>query len=98
MSEQRLIDANALKENLFIKFGNQLPNGLLDEIDNAPAVELTDYQDVFEQGYAQGWKERFGEPKHFLTDEKIEQIVDLLETEWGYKGIREDVLKILTGE
>ena len=25
---------------LFIKFGNQLPNGLLDEIDNAPTVEL----------------------------------------------------------
>lgn len=39
MSEQRLIDANALKEDLFIKFGNQLPNGLLDEIDNAPTVE-----------------------------------------------------------
>lgn len=35
----RLGDLDALKENLFIKFGNQLPNGLLDEIDNSPTVE-----------------------------------------------------------
>ena len=40
MKEIRLIDANALKEDLFIKFGNQLPNGLLDEIDNSPIVDL----------------------------------------------------------
>lgn len=30
-----------------------------------------------------------------LTDEKIEKIADLLETEWGYEGIREDVSRIL---
>ena len=35
----RLIDADALKKDLFIKFGNQLPNGLLDAINNAPTVE-----------------------------------------------------------
>ena len=35
----RLGDLDALKETLFIKFGNQLPNGLLDEIDNAPTAE-----------------------------------------------------------
>lgn len=34
----RLIDADKLKEDLFIKFGNQLPNGLLDEVDNASTV------------------------------------------------------------
>ena len=34
-----LISREALKEDLFIKFGNQLPNGLLDEIDNASTVE-----------------------------------------------------------
>ena len=34
------ISRKALKEILVIKFGNQLPNGLLDEIDNAPTVEL----------------------------------------------------------
>ena len=41
MSEIRLIDANALKEDLFIKFGNQLPNGLFEAIDNAPSVEFS---------------------------------------------------------
>ena len=35
-----LISREALKEDLFIKFGNQLPNGLFDEIDHAPTVEL----------------------------------------------------------
>ena len=34
-----LISRSALKEDLFIKFGNQLPNGLLNEIDNAPTVK-----------------------------------------------------------
>ena len=34
----RLGDLDALKEDLFIKFGNQLPNGLFDEIDHAPTV------------------------------------------------------------
>ena len=38
----RLIDADKLKEDLFIKFGNQLPNGLFDEVDNAPTVEETE--------------------------------------------------------
>lgn len=36
----RQIDADKLKEDIFIKFGNQLPSGLLDEINNAPTVEL----------------------------------------------------------
>jgi len=36
----RLGDLDALREDLFIKFGNQLPNGLLEEIDNAPAVVI----------------------------------------------------------
>lgn len=35
----RLIDADALKDGLFIKFGNRLPNGLIGEINNAPTVE-----------------------------------------------------------
>lgn len=35
------------------------------------------------------------EPK--LSEEQIEQITDLLETEWGYKGIREDISRILRG-
>lgn len=36
--EQRLIDANALKEILSTKFGNMLPNVLLKEIDNSPTI------------------------------------------------------------
>ena len=36
------------------------------------------------------------EPK--LSDEQINKIVDLLETEWGYEGIREDVTRILKQE
>lgn len=36
----RLIDANALIEDLFIKFGNQLPDGLCREIDNAPTINI----------------------------------------------------------
>lgn len=36
------------------------------------------------------------EPK--LTDDQIEKITDLLETEWGYEGIREDVSRILRGD
>lgn len=35
------------------------------------------------------------EPK--LSDKQIEQIADLLEIQWGYEGIREDVSRILRG-
>lgn len=48
----RLIDADALREDLFIKFGNQLPNGLLDEIDNA--TTHPNPKDVFWSGVAVG--------------------------------------------
>jgi hypothetical protein len=30
-------------------------------------------------------------------EDKIEEVIDLLETEWGYEGIREDVSRILRG-
>ena len=33
-----------------------------------------------------------------LSDEQIEKITDLLEREWGYEGIKEDVSRILRGE
>ena len=68
------ISREALKEDLFIKFGNQLPNGLLEEIDKAPTVERPQ-----------------------LSDEQIDKITDLLENEWGYEGMREDVSRILKG-
>lgn len=55
MDEIRLINADALKEDLFIKFGNQLPNGLLDEIDNAPTVAVNCNDcDGYEAGYSAG--------------------------------------------
>ena len=37
-----LIRREELKEALFIKFGNQLPNGLFDEIDKAPVIDTSD--------------------------------------------------------
>ena len=33
-----------------------------------------------------------------LSDKQIEEIADLLEMEWGYEGIREDVSRILRGD
>ena len=33
-----------------------------------------------------------------LSDKQIEEIADLLEIQWGYEGIREDVTRILRGE
>lgn len=33
-----------------------------------------------------------------LSDEQIEKIADLLENEWGYEGMKEDVERILRGE
>ena len=33
-----------------------------------------------------------------LSDKQIEEIADLLEIQWGYEGIREDVSRILRGE
>ena len=41
-----LISREALMEDLFLKFGNQLPNGLLEEIDKAPTVETKTTYDV----------------------------------------------------
>ena len=36
------------------------------------------------------------EPK--LSDKQIEEITDLLENEWGYVGMKEDVTRLLRGE
>ena len=35
------------------------------------------------------------EPK--LSDKQIEEITDLLENEWGYEGMKEDVTRLLRG-
>lgn len=31
-------------------------------------------------------------------DEIIDKVTDLIETEWGYEGIKEDVARIMLGE
>ena len=52
-----MIDADKLKEDLFIKFGNQLSNGLLDEIDNAPTIKtftLLDIEEQYRKGLEKG--------------------------------------------
>ena len=38
------------------------------------------------------------EGKSKLSEKQIEKIADLLEIQWGYEGIREDVTRILSGE
>lgn len=66
----RLIDADALKETLSnneaIRIFNLHYDGLIAEIiDNAPTLESdieVATKDAYEQGYTDGWKERFGEP------------------------------------
>ncbi|MCR5059716.1 MAG: hypothetical protein K6A80_01660 [Saccharofermentans sp.] len=40
------------------------------------------------------WSIRNGKP----YDEIIDKVTDLIETEWGYEGIREDVARIMKGK
>lgn len=53
-----LISRKVLKEDLFIKFGNQLPNGLFEEHDKAPTVEYPFYREAYQSGYEEGKNER----------------------------------------
>lgn len=50
----RLVDADKLKEDLFIKFGNQLPEGLFKEIDKAPTEEGESYAKGYQDGAEDG--------------------------------------------
>ena len=93
MSEVIIIDANVLKE-IWELYKNYQPSlatnvyefgvALKELIDNAPTVE-TDIEvatkDAYEQGYAQGWKERFGEP-----DERSQGEWVYGEDEYGQDG------------
>ena len=65
----------AITEKLGIYLDGTLNNRLLfGIIDNAPSVE-TDIEvvakDAYEQGYTDGWKERFGEPEERSQGEWI---------------------------
>ena len=61
---RRLIDADALKTRLNEKcfFGEISACDAFEIINNAPTVEVTDVEDIYNQGYTAGWKDRFGEP------------------------------------
>ena len=65
----RLGDLDVLKENLFIKFGNQLPNGLLDEIDNAPTIT------------PENLIKPIAEVKCEITEEEKQRLIELLRKE-----------------
>ena len=78
----RLIDADELKADLRQYF----TDGVLDGI----SARLAFNQILHDIDNAPTV-----EPK--LSDEQIEKITDLLESEWGYEGIREDVSRILRG-
>lgn len=68
----RRIDADALGDKVADLYSegeeateaDKVVNDVIDLIDNAPTIELTDLQDAFDQGYACGWKERYGEPSN----------------------------------
>lgn len=67
MSEVRLIDANALKEDLRRYFTDGVLDGvsakvtfnqILLDIDNAPTVEYPFYREAYQTGYEEGKNER----------------------------------------
>ena len=65
-----LISRKVLKEDLFIKFGNQLPNGLFEELDKAPTVEYPFYREAYQSGYEEGKNERPQGEWIIVKDEK----------------------------
>lgn len=79
----RLGDLDALKEDLKQYFSD----GTLDSVSAKIAFNMI-LRKIDEAPTV--------EPK--LSDEQIEKITELLENEWGYEGIREDVSRILRGE
>lgn len=58
---------------------NCLLDNILEDIDNAPTVENdieVATKDAYEHGYADGWKERFGEPDGRQKGEWIDRMAD----------------------
>ena len=66
MTEVRLIDANALKEE-FLKYKPYAVD-FLSLIDNAPTVEYPFYAEAYQTGYEEGKNER---PKSNSAKQKI---------------------------
>ena len=81
-----LISREALKEQIndvVAKDGDDFSNDLLvgldmafQIIDNAPTVEIDErtVKDAYDQGYTDGWKERYGEPDGRPKGEWIEKV------------------------
>ena len=79
-----LISRSTLKEDLFLKFGNQLPNGLLEEIDKAPTVETKTTYDVnraYDRGYITAMN-AYARPKGDLISRQ--EAIDVLEEQLDY--------------
>ena len=79
-----LISREALMEDLFLKFGNQLPNGLLEEIDKAPTVETKTTYDVnraYDRGYITAMN-AYARPKGDLISRQ--DAIDALEEQLDY--------------
>ena len=93
----RLIDADALKNKFW--HGDLVPNKdmyhiseIMCAIDNTPTVEYS-FEKAFQKTVCE--QRLYCPERPQLSDKLIEKITDLLETEWGYEGIREDVSRIL---
>ncbi len=82
-----------------VKNGTVLPKGHGRLIDadtlRAKYQAILDRGDMFCEYDIIGMLDNTPTVEPTLSDEQIEKITDLLETEWGYEGIREDVTRIL---
>lgn len=85
----RTIDADALKQAIRTPndkryLSESIISLVFERIDNAPTVE-TDIEvvakDAYEQGYTDGWKERFGEPDKRLQGEWVKVVNKISECE-----------------
>lgn len=83
----RPTDADALMP-LFIEKANKMKDRHGVKLGEEWLLNYDDIKDVIDNAPTV-------EPE--LSYKQIEQITDLLETEWGYEGIKEDVARILRG-
>lgn len=91
------------KDRVYAKAWNACNSCWLNTVKNAPTVE-TDIEvvakDAYEQGYTDGWKERFGEPNEQPQGEWITYDVDITphplhckNCGWGNHHIKNEYIK-----
>lgn len=92
---QPTVEATTIPEGDLIS-REALKRAIEDRIDYIPA---SDYDEGWNNAINTAIDEIVNAPtvEGKLSDKQIEEIADLLETEWGYEGIREDVTRILKG-